>query len=200
MTTAILSSPEQMQERAEIYFTQCDEGRIVEKVTKNGVEHMHIPIPYTVPGLALALGFGHRHALRDYESKELYAPTVKALRTRIERQRVEKMLTGEQSTIGSIFDLKCNFNYIDTPQVETDAPRLTKGDVGSLKELATAWAEYKRRQVNETPSKPPKKDLLTAGQAEKPQDEGSLPVFVEGELVTKGQVVDIPADTEDGKD
>ena len=193
----ILESPEQMIERAEKYFDECDEGRTIEKVTKKGIEFLTVPIPYTVPGLALALGFNHREALRDYESKEGYSLTIKALRSRIERQRVEKMLTGEQSTIGSIFDLKCNFNYIDTPQPDVDVPHLTSGDVGSLKELAQAWSDYKRKKLNDQPQdKAPSKAPLTPGKQAQPQDAGCLPVFHEGELVTSGQVVDIPTDDE----
>ena len=186
-----IETPQEMMEKAELYFKKCDKGEVVKTITKkNGeIEEIRRKIPYTVPGLCLALGFSHREALRQYESKPGFSRTVKILRVRIERQRVEKMLSGEQNTIGSIFDLKCNFGYIDNPEQHNDQHKLSQGDVASIKEIAQAWAEYKRRKLNQEAlpapqDQGPEAPVLTPGKASQPQDADHLPVFIEGELVT----------------
>ena len=69
-------SPEQMEKVIEAYFVKCDEeGR-----------------PYTVPGLALALGFCTRKSLYDYEQKDSFVNTVKRAKLRIEEQRAEQLV------------------------------------------------------------------------------------------------------------
>lgn len=99
-------TPEEMNTLIEAYFTACDE-------TKR---------PYTVPGLALALGFSSRSSLFDYATRnaghEEFAATIKKAKLRIEAQRVEALVTCRGNPAGMIFDLKNNFGWRDQQNVE----------------------------------------------------------------------------------
>jgi len=98
-----VKTPEDMQVLADEYFALCDEKEV----------------PYTVPGVCDHLGFSCRQSLWDYSVRFTeYSDTIKRIRQRIERQRVEKMLTGKQNIIASIFDLKNNFGYVDKHEHE----------------------------------------------------------------------------------
>jgi hypothetical protein len=80
--------------------------------------------PYTVPDLALFLGFSGRQALYDYEhvnkNKHDYAYTIKRAKSRIEAQRVRSLIEGKGHPAGRIFDLKNNFGYKDKQDIETN--------------------------------------------------------------------------------
>jgi hypothetical protein len=102
---------EEFEQRVNEYFADCDEKAI----------------PYTVPGLALFLGFEDRHALLEYKGKKAFSATVKKARTRIETQRVGKLVEGKCNPAGLIFDLKNNFGYHDKSERE-----LTGKDGGPL--------------------------------------------------------------------
>jgi len=104
---------EEMQERIEEYFKLCDEGREIERYDrKRQVVHKYREaIPYTIPGLAYYLGFEDRHGLQDYEKKIEFHATIARARTRIEQQRVERALTGEQESRFAMFDLTNNSGY-----------------------------------------------------------------------------------------
>lgn len=86
----------------EMYFEQQDEK---EK-------------PYTVPGLAVAIGFASRQSILEYRHKDQFADTLKAALARIEAQRNEQLLTSPHAA-GKIFDLKNNFGWKDKTEVET---------------------------------------------------------------------------------
>ena len=77
--------------------------------------------PYTIPGLAYHLGFIDRHAVINYQGKPDFAATVKKARMRIERQRIEKLVSGQGSCPGQIFDLKNNFDYKDKSEVDQNS-------------------------------------------------------------------------------
>ncbi|NCB04524.1 MAG: hypothetical protein EOM69_03270 [Clostridia bacterium] len=102
-------TPEEMNTLIEAYFTACDE-------TKR---------PYTVPGLALALGFSSRSSLFDYTARnaghEEFAATIKKAKLRIEAQRVEALVMCRGNAAGMIFDLKNNFGWRDASEVKSDA-------------------------------------------------------------------------------
>lgn len=102
----------------ELYFEQCDEGREVEVYdkTRQTVVKMKQSIPYTVPGLAVSLGFCDKQSLIDYAEREEFSFTVKKAKARIEQQRNENMLTGDTVAATSIFDLKNNFGWTDRSQ------------------------------------------------------------------------------------
>ena len=101
-------SVEEMQKAIDNYFMQCDTEEL----------------PYTVAGLALALGFEDRCSLLDYmqytdEDDIKFCHTIKRAKTKIESNVVQNMLLGKYNPTGSIFSLKNNFNYKDKQEVET---------------------------------------------------------------------------------
>ena len=105
------NSPEELQIKIDAYFKKCDE-RIVNDV--------HKPEPYTMSGLAVALGVD-RLTVLNYSYKDEYFSTVKAARCKVEAD-VEKRLMEGQNQTGAIFNLKNNFNWVDKQERELSSP------------------------------------------------------------------------------
>ena len=100
-TNALKYKDEKQLEKAiDEYFKNCDEK---EK-------------PYTITGLALALGIDRR-TLVNYGNKESYFPLIKNARTRIEQQ-LEESLYRLGNNSGVIFNLKNNYGWIDKQEQE----------------------------------------------------------------------------------
>lgn len=102
----MISSPEEMQEKIDQYFKECDKKKR----------------PYTVPGLALALGFSTRQSLLDYAEKDEFVDTIKKAKLKIEAQRNDALIKGSGSPAGMIFDLKNNFGWKDKQEIEHSIP------------------------------------------------------------------------------
>lgn len=109
----LYSDPNTMQAKIDEYFEKCDAN----------------DESYTVPGLALALGFCSRQSLWDYcnvtkfESelvRKSFAYTIKKALLTMEQQRVGKFVDGKKPAIPAIFDLKNNFNYVDKKDIQID--------------------------------------------------------------------------------
>jgi hypothetical protein len=113
---------ERMEEAVDAYFAMCDLGVDEQVHSRNrGVQILRRSIPYTIPGLALALGFDSRSSLHRVLHDERYKAfwhTLTRARTRIERQRLEKPLVGLHDSKMAQFDLKNNFDYKDKVEVE----------------------------------------------------------------------------------
>jgi hypothetical protein len=73
----IFSTPEEMQKAVDYYFDTTQSP----VVTKTGVEY--VPGPYTMTGLALALGFNSRQTLYEYEENPVFSDTVLRARARV---------------------------------------------------------------------------------------------------------------------
>lgn len=92
-----------MQEDIDKYFAECDEkGK-----------------PYTVSGLAYALGTTRR-TLLDYEEKDEYTHTIKKAKTKIELFNEEMLYSKDVSTTGVIFNLKNNYGWKDKQEIEAE--------------------------------------------------------------------------------
>ena len=72
--------------------------------------------PYTMSGLAVALGIDRR-TLLNYSKKDDFFPTIKKARDMVEAFTEEMLLTGK-NTAGVIFSLKNNFGWKDKTEVE----------------------------------------------------------------------------------
>lgn len=154
---ARFSSAEDMQVQIDAYFTACDEGKPKR--------------PYTVPGLALALGFSSRSSLFDYATRnsgrEEFAVTIKKAKLRIETQRVEALVSCKGNAGGMIFDLKNNFGWRDQQNVELTGAQggpvqIAAGLVGMPpvpKDMAE-WTEWYSRMRPET-EKPRSIEVMT---------------------------------------
>ena len=90
--------PKVLWEKCQEYFNKCDEEGTV----------------YTVPELALHLGFVSRQAIFLYEKRnDNCGKVIKAAKLKIEGQRNRQVVEGQGYMAGRIFDLKVNFGYDD---------------------------------------------------------------------------------------
>lgn len=104
------SDPEEMEKAGRAFFRECD--------AKDK--------PYTVVGLALALGMD-RKTLIEYGNRDKFSNTVKKLKAIVEQSVEERLYKGQVA--GPIFSLKCNYDWKDTQHVDVT----TKGkDLQSL--------------------------------------------------------------------
>lgn len=121
----IYETPEQMQQVIDEYFAECNphvvEYQHFEKM-KNGqyklktTKKISHQVPYTISGLAYALGMS-RQALLDYEKKDEFLVTVKRAKARVERFVEEGMLSSSGVVAGHIFNLKNNFGWRDRQEL-----------------------------------------------------------------------------------
>lgn len=91
---------EEMQEKINKYFEQCDECNE----------------PYTVTGLGMALDMS-RQDLINYSNKDEFFDTIKKAKLRVENY-LEKRLINDSSTTGIIFNLKNNYGWKDKQEIE----------------------------------------------------------------------------------
>lgn len=105
-------TPEEMQKAIDKYFEDCNgEYIIIDGVAltdKNGKPVKTEGRPYTITGLALALGFSGRQALLNYEAKEEFVDTIKRAKSRVE-QYAEERLFDKDGVNGAKFNLSNNF-------------------------------------------------------------------------------------------
>jgi len=110
-------SVEEMQVAIDAYFVKCDE-RTMEVVTRKGdVVTINRPEPYTVTGLALALGLC-RQSLLNYEGDTEFVDTIKKAKERVHHDLERRTYDGEGSTAGCIFGLKNNYKWQDKQELE----------------------------------------------------------------------------------
>lgn len=130
------TEPEEVQKLIDAYFKACDPH--MEEVTEwveardyngklkkdeNGLSYlvevthkvMTKQVPYTVTGLALALGT-NRETLINYESKDEFFDTINTAKQRI--QNYLELNLNSTSPTGTIFNLKNNYGWKD--KTETD--------------------------------------------------------------------------------
>lgn len=109
-------SVDELQKKIDEYFDMCD-NRIQQVYSKksDGVIEVINPEPYTMAGLAYAVGVD-RETIRNYSKKEEFFGTVKRAREKVQTD-VERRLMETQPT-GAIFNLKNNFGYVDKTEQE----------------------------------------------------------------------------------
>ena len=73
--------------------------------------------PYTMSGLAYALGIDRR-TLLNYSKDEDYFPTIKKAKQLVEMQLEENALFNKSNPTFTIFNLKNNFNWKDKQEHE----------------------------------------------------------------------------------
>lgn len=96
-------SAKTMQTDIDKYFKECDrDGR-----------------PYTVSGLAYALGT-NRQTLLNYEEKDEFVDTIKRAKARIELYNEELLYSKDAPTAGVIFNLKNNYGWKDKQEIEAE--------------------------------------------------------------------------------
>lgn len=109
-------TPEEMQKAIDKFFDDCD-NRIKQIITKRGdLIDTVVPAPYTMSGLAMALGMS-RQALVTYSHKDTFLDTIRAARSRCEKD-IENRLMETTNQTGAIFVLKNNFGWRDQLDLE----------------------------------------------------------------------------------
>lgn len=115
-------SAEVLQTAIDAYFESCFEIT-VQKVgkgkKKKSVETRKQVKPYTMSGLALAIGVS-RQTLVNYAAKDEYFDTIKKARQKCEAYLEEGMISGKLSTVGTIFNAKNNYGWKDKTEVDTN--------------------------------------------------------------------------------
>jgi hypothetical protein len=117
------NSVEEMQRAIDKYFDECD-GKIVYDKDGNPARNKDGKIirddrrPYTITGLALALGFNSRQALLNYQVKDEYHDTIIRAKARVERYAEERLYDNNGAN-GAKFSLANNFKgWSEKTQIE----------------------------------------------------------------------------------
>lgn len=113
----LFDTEEALQKAIDAYFHDCDtheEERTMFMGVQTGYQTMTVkrPRPYTVEGLAHALGM-NRKMLGEYEDHPKFGNAVRDAKARVLIWKMEKGNAGEGSSDFIKFDLKNNFGYID---------------------------------------------------------------------------------------
>lgn len=103
---------QELQEKIDAYFDSC----WIEKTDDNG-NTLNIQVrPYTITGLANAIGID-RKTLLEYQERDEFSNTVKEAKRKVAQYVEEYLFMGKNQT-GAIFNLKNNFDWKD--KTETD--------------------------------------------------------------------------------
>jgi len=112
-----------MQTLIDAYFEECN-GKPFLDEDGNPMRNKYGKIirddrkPYTITGLALALGFTSRQALLNYEGKEEFVDTITRAKARVERY-AEERLYDKDGANGAKFSLANNFKgWSEKQQIE----------------------------------------------------------------------------------
>lgn len=117
------SSVEEMEELINRYFEECDGKPFLDKDgnpvrNKDGKIIKDDRRPYTITGLALALGFNSRQALLNYQAKEEFNDTIMRAKARVERYAEERLYDNNGAN-GAKFSLANNFKgWTEKQQIE----------------------------------------------------------------------------------
>jgi hypothetical protein len=105
--------PEEMIPLIDGYFEFCDNNKkTVPNKSGDGVIEISDPRPYTVPDLALALGFADKQSLHDYARKKPFTYVIKRALGHIEAY-YNRLIVSRQACTGPIFLTKAIYGYRD---------------------------------------------------------------------------------------
>lgn len=115
----LFKSPKELQKAIDEYFDICD-ARIKQIHSKEGESYaIANPEPYTMSGLAYALGID-RKTLINYAHKDGFSALLKNARSRVEADVERRMNDKETFTPGLIFNAKNNFDWKDKSEIDTN--------------------------------------------------------------------------------
>lgn len=128
------------------YFDVCDNRiqHVYDKKSGSVIEIIN-PEPYTMSGLAYAIGMDRR-TLLEYGKKEQFSLTIKRAREKVHLD-VERRLMEGNST-GAIFNLKNNFDWKD--KTEQDITSKGESITVASTELASNFADYLKKSTKES--------------------------------------------------
>jgi len=105
------------------YFAYCDSNLKIKQVENADGKGMHDesepdPLPYTISGLCLHLGFAAVQTLHDYQDREEFSDLIKGARLRIEAQDERRLKQGKGGA-GLIFVTKNRHGWSDKIEMRT---------------------------------------------------------------------------------
>jgi hypothetical protein len=110
-----IESEEELVRAINEYFDFCDNRtQQVYSAKADGIVEVIDPEPYTMSGLAGAMGIDRR-TLLNYTKDERFFSHIKAARNKVERDVERRLMEGKAQT-GAIFNLKNNFDWKDQTQ------------------------------------------------------------------------------------
>ena len=124
---------EELQSVIDEYFANCD-NRIKEIHKPDGEVYGYSnPEPYTMAGLAQALGLS-RQGLIEYKNKDKFSDAIKAARAKVEYDVERRMNDKDTFTPGLIFNAKNNFGWKDKTEIDAKVEQVTPILGGSTKD------------------------------------------------------------------
>lgn len=120
-------TPEEMQEAIDKYFDSCfkpvrvfikDTNKYINLTDENGDEIKEQYKPFTMSGLAYALGMS-RQALLNYSEREKFVDTITRAKQKCEIYAEERLFDRDGNR-GAMFSLANNFKgWVDKQQIDT---------------------------------------------------------------------------------
>lgn len=128
----IFKTKKQLQDAIDEYFAYCDNRTRSVYIKEMGDNlEMSDPAPYTMSGLAYALGVD-RKTILNYGNKDEFFLTVKRARERVEAHLDERVNDKNTFTPGIIFNLKNNFGWVDAQQQDLHVKEMPTPILGGL--------------------------------------------------------------------
>lgn len=130
-------SVEELQAKIDEYFDYCD-NRVKQVHTKEGESYaIANPEPYTMSGLAYALGVDRKTIINYKRKDDAYFHTINQARARVEADIDRRMSDKETFTPGLIFNAKVNFGWVDQTNIDVttngkDMPAPILGNVTNV--------------------------------------------------------------------
>ena len=110
--------PEKLKAAIDAYFADCDTRIITKKVVQKGeIVEVPTPLPYTVIGLANALGVDRR-TINNYRESDKFFPIIASARARIEEQNLAMGLIGAHDSRIAALNLASNYGYSEKSSQE----------------------------------------------------------------------------------
>lgn len=97
----LYKTPKSLQKAVNAYFQNCDAT----------------DTPYTITGLTLHLGMSSRRVLLDYQNRNDYGKIITEAKLHVENY-LEKALQTQKNVAGTIFNLKNNFGWKDSQEIQ----------------------------------------------------------------------------------
>lgn len=136
---------EELQEAIDKYFDYCDNRTKEIHSEKLGDMIVPWPEPYTMAGLAYALGLSRKQLL-VYKRRWQFGNAIKKARNRVEADVEKRMNDKETFTPGLIFNAKNNFGWKDKSEVD----HTTKGKELPTPILNALYTDNSNKKAGET--------------------------------------------------
>ena len=128
------STPQELQIKVDEYFSGCDRTILRQKYDKEGNITETIYRPYTITGLAVALGV-ERETILTYGERDGFSDIIKEAKRKCQNTYEENALTGAYNPAFAIFAVKNHFGWKDKTEVEQSNTHIIINNTTSDEEL-----------------------------------------------------------------